>query len=54
MTEEEIARMEANLIEADETYFNARPYFDEPRARIIFDAGFERGWKAAIKAMTKG
>jgi len=45
MNESQIAQMEGEMNRAEDEYFEARPSFDHGRARIIFRAGFQRGYK---------
>jgi predicted signal transduction protein with EAL and GGDEF domain len=47
-TEREYAIMEANRITSSDGYFYARPQIDSNDRRRVFEAGFERGWEAAI------
>ena len=47
MNEDECARLEAEEINAEEAYFNARPEINTPDRRRVFDAGFFRGYKSA-------
>ena len=53
VTEEELSRMEYERNSAENAYFDARPQIDSGDRRRVFDAGFERGWKAANEAMAK-
>ena len=46
MTEKEIAVMEGEIAAASDDYFKARPQADTDHNRHIFEAGFERGYKA--------
>jgi len=46
MSEDEIAEFEANRNEAQERYFNARPYLEATDEEIsLFDAGFRMAWE---------
>ena len=45
-TERDIAIMEAELLHLIDQYFAARSGTDTPFARKLFEAGFERGFKA--------
>ena len=45
MSEKQIAMMGAEIINASDKYFNARPQVDTDHNRHIFEAGFERGYK---------
>ena len=38
---------EANRNHYDDQFFNARPHLDCKDSRQVFQAGFDRGWKAA-------
>ena len=44
-----------NAIEQKEEddYFSSRQQHDSPVLRIVFDAAFKRGWKAAVKETAK-
>ena len=48
MSEEQIAIMESIIIDASDSYFRARPQLDTGKNRTVFEAGVERGYKAAI------
>ena len=48
MDNNEYAMMEANRIVACDGYFNARPQIDSGDRRSVFEAGFERGYAAAL------
>ena len=50
ITEEQYLEMEAARNDFADEYFKARPQIDCTDGRIVFDAGFDRGWKAALQA----
>ena len=47
MTDKEFAIRESECNSAAERYFEARPFLMSQHSRRVFDAWFERGWKAA-------
>lgn len=44
------AVMQGEQNAASEAYFEPRPALDFLPARRVFDAGFERGWEAAMRS----
>ena len=56
MTEGQIAEMEEVEIDKEDSYFGARhSSYDTSDRRLVFRAGFERGYRAAIqKVVRKG
>jgi len=48
MNENEIAEMEAYLIDRSDNYFAARQTDDTFKHRRFFDDGFDRGYKACL------
>lgn len=46
--EMDIAERESSQVFQSDLYFGARPELCEAKAKKIFDAAFERGWKAAL------
>ena len=48
-TKEEIAIMEGEMIHAQTEYFNARPELASKVSIEVFNAGFDRAWKAKLK-----
>lgn len=48
--ERKIAIREANEIHDSDEYFKARPQIDNGDRRIVFEAGYIRGWQAATQA----
>lgn len=46
MNEKQIAQMEGERNGASDSYFEPRSHFDTGHARKIFEAGFERAYKA--------
>lgn len=53
MNETAIAEMESFANGMEDAYFNARPTFDDVKARQLFRAGFERAWKTQQAALDK-
>lgn len=54
MTENEIALREGSQTRAETDYFDARPQLDGKDRRSVFDAGFQRGWDAAVPQYPMG
>ena len=50
MTDNEFAIRESECNSSAESYFEARPFLLSQHCYRIFDAGFERGWQAALAA----
>ena len=46
--EKSVAKLEGDRNKSSDEYFSARPHIDNHIMRKIFDAGFERGYKAAL------
>ena len=46
--EMDIAERESSQAYQSDLYFGARPSLSEAKNKKVFDAAFERGWKAAL------
>jgi len=51
--EREHAIQEAHMIHSENEYFQARPQLESDHNRRIFDAGFQRGYKALTQEIDK-
>ncbi len=53
MNERQIAKMEAEMINSEDNYFEARSHIDHKSHRKVFEDAFERAWKILAYAEDK-